>query len=436
MSYFNVGYIPDLIDLIVANLASSKKDLSSCSLVSAAWLPCVRPYLFSTIRVSQTDSALLSEHISKFLAFISSSPFICGYIRGVCFSRDDRPDPGLAMNSQVVSSILSLLPRLHTLRFINMVFDGHAIGILFPMPSHKLRLLEFQLILEDSYTTEDVLDVLGIFSHIGELRLSSRGSLHAGYGAADSIKVFPPAVAHPPYNLVVSKFVVKDHLSSYQPLIERLFRTRTIRTVESLEARVLGNQTPDWDVLVFMTNQMKATLQHLSLDPVLFVAFHDWFYPGYLETFNFICQVIPTLPHLRSFSLQSEVSSDARVFSDIWSLFGSAVSRLPSSTRHVRLMLNPRAQDGQMYGDGHSQVSDIWSRDGLDWEPLRAAFDRFGKLETATFATGAAHVCVDRRRDLEAIQRELPDLDRKGVLQYQFIQRDFSWNPLARMQGR
>ncbi len=428
MSYFNVGYIPDLIDLIVANLASSKKDLSSCSLVSATWLPCVRPYLFSTIRVAQTGSALLSEHISKFLAFISSSPSICGYIREICLSRDDRPDPALTMNSQIVSSILSLLPRLHTLRFVNVVFDGHARGILFPRPSHKLRLLEFQLILIDSYTTEDILDVLGLFSHIDELHLSSRGSLHAGYGTAPSPKIFPRAVAHPPYDLVVSKFVVREHLSSYQPLIERLFRTRTIRAVESLEARVLGNQTPDWDVLVFMTNQTKATLQHLSLDPALFVAFYDWFHPGYLETLNFIRRVIPTLPHLRSFSLQSEVTSDVRVFSDMWSLVGSAVSCLPSSIRHVRLMLNPRAQDEQMYGDDHPQMSEIWSRDGLDWEPLRAAFSRFGRLETATFATGGTRVCVDRGREHEVIQRELPELERKGVLQYQFIQRDFGWH--------
>ncbi len=115
----------------------------------------------------------MSNKIVEFLAFLSGlCPAMRNCIQELRFETNDflveLEEP--VINSQILSFILSSLPRLHSLPFINMLFNGHTLGLPSPHPIHQLRLLEFWFVCSDLYTTEDVLDILGLFSNVDVLR--------------------------------------------------------------------------------------------------------------------------------------------------------------------------------------------------------------------------------------------------------------------------
>ncbi len=163
--------------------------------------------------------------------------------------------------------------------------------------------------------------------------------------------------------------IVGTHLSSYRLHLQRLLQMRTV-TLEGLQAKVLGDQGGDWGALSFLTEEISAHLQSFSFDPALFVNFYEWFFPKYLR---------------------------------------------------VRLIFKPAAAEDAPYEDVRPQIN-VWSGDGFDWSFLRMAFGDLSELETVTFVACSSRFYVGQETEFKAIRKELPGLEARGILRYEFIE--------------
>ncbi len=203
-----VGQIPELVTHIVANLSRSKRGLLSCSRVLSTWYFCVRPYLFTTVCLQGTvwDRKPLYMRITAFLAFIQSTNSIGEYLQELCFRDDQSNDP--YVNSTVLASLSPHLPRLHSIRLLDIAFRGAKVPRPQLEPRRKIHSLEFRFIRSNSHTVQDVLDILGLFSHVDELQLSfnDRQGIHSMHRG--SLTASAPSIP----SLSTWDIVLTDHL--------------------------------------------------------------------------------------------------------------------------------------------------------------------------------------------------------------------------------
>ncbi|PSS03711.1 hypothetical protein PHLCEN_2v3965 [Hermanssonia centrifuga] len=195
--------------------------------------------------------------------------------------------------------------------------------------------------------------------------------------------------------------IVGTHLSSYRLLLQRLLQMRTV-TLEGLQAKVLGDQGGDWGALSFLTEETSAHLQSFSFDPALFVNFYEWFFPKYLRVMAYLFQHVTTLSSLRTFTLQTEIPTTE----------GLVLSRIEPKLA---------AAEDAPYEDVRPQIN-VWSRDGFDWSFLRTAFGDLSELETVTFVACSSRFYVGQETEFKAIRKELPGLEARGILRYEFIE--------------
>ncbi|PSR70789.1 hypothetical protein PHLCEN_2v13332 [Hermanssonia centrifuga] len=109
--------------------------------------------------------------IPAFLAFLKSTSSVGQNIQTLILREGQRKDP--YVNSPVLASLFPHLPCLHSLCLIDIAFRGAETPLPQLEPCHRIRSLSFRFKASESYTVQHVLDILGLFSHLDELRLSS-----------------------------------------------------------------------------------------------------------------------------------------------------------------------------------------------------------------------------------------------------------------------
>ncbi|PSR72768.1 hypothetical protein PHLCEN_2v11367 [Hermanssonia centrifuga] len=378
----NVVHIPELVDHIVANLESSKRSLLACSLVSSTWYLCVRPYLFHTV-------CLQLSKISTFPTFIKSTNSIGQYIQKLCF-RSHRNSSLPYVNSAILAPLLPHLPCLHSLHFLGVgIRSAGEAPVPQPEPRRKIHSLEFHFNSNrwDKYTSQDVLDILGLFSHADELRLS--------YDDTGSVYIIPRGnttvpVPIPGHTLTISILVLKSAIHGYSPLLISLAETRSV-IIECLDVEMFssGMHEKEWEDLGTLTHTYRATIQTLIFKPRA-----DYWVRTPLvlmrRIFFYLHSNLPNLQSLQSFTLYLEIPEGSESTSQkrelkTWTLLSGSLLNLPTSLRHIKLVLLP-----QMISRTDVMPPPpirLWFRDELSWKVIRKALHRLTALETATFAS-------------------------------------------------
>ncbi|PSR78792.1 hypothetical protein PHLCEN_2v7274 [Hermanssonia centrifuga] len=416
----NVVQVPELIIHIVENLASSTRSLLACSLVSSAWYLCVRPYLFATVCLRGQRTPLITR-IPAFLACIKPTNSIGQYIQTLLFREGQRKDP--YVNSTVLASLFPHLPCLHSLYLIDIAFKGAEIPLPHLEPPRKIRSLSFRFKASESYTVQHVLDILGLFSHVDELRLSSDDP--EGDEIIRGSEGNPATSVHVPGQpFTISKFILNPGMHVYNSMLVRLGETRSV-LIEYLDVGIFVRNDLDWEDLGALTRNNRATIQTLIFKPR-----NPWFEPPLIvlrRPFLYMHRNLPNLQSLQSFTLHHEILNQSELhFPKIWALLSASLLELPISLHHIKLVLLPR-----MHPLPEVILSPIklWSRDGLSWEVIRKAFDRLTALETATFINDGKflptpHPRIHHDGVLEKIKAELSQLARSSlVIRYETVER-------------
>ncbi len=170
----------ELIDDIIDSIPS-KRDLSSCTLVSRSWLTRSRRNLFAEVNLKDKG---VQNHFHSFLAFLTASnkdyllgPPISGCIQRVCI-QNCRPlsRPRERIKMDMLRSLLSLLPNLRDLELSKATFSGVT-------PVDPEDWLAFRSIHLDSLsllgvttvseTPSEIIASLCLFSSINVLRIET-----------------------------------------------------------------------------------------------------------------------------------------------------------------------------------------------------------------------------------------------------------------------
>ncbi|PSS03709.1 hypothetical protein PHLCEN_2v3963 [Hermanssonia centrifuga] len=414
-----VGGIPELIDLIISDVVTLrrwnwKKELGSCSLVSPTWLLCARRYLLSTVQLGGKNVAL-SDDIVAFLAFITSH--VCDYVQGISFRMHDKAQYDL--NSQILSPLLASLPRLQSLSFFGIPFNGDTVGVSPPLPSYHIHTLKvhWHFSASRAYTDYALLDILGLFSSVDQLELSSTWS------SSDSLKPYNSPVAILPHSLTtpilhITKLVLKTGSDYYMPLFRPLAQARDVR-LHSLDVTDWQDfKEASWKYLAFLTDD-NATLQSLALDfrdPILLTRLP--------EKLNHLNKILLALQSLRSFSLHVALPMERRT--SVWFELSSTLSALSISIQHIKLQITPIPSNQR---HRLSEFNPPWYLDSPTWRRFRVAFDRLTDLETVTFVSEGRYRSINAEEELQKITMELPALETRGLLRYENIK----WERLDRL---
>ncbi len=330
------------------------------------------------------------------------------------------------MNSTVLASLLPYLPCLHSIRFLDVVFDGAEIPFPHHEPPRKIRSLEFRLTAFKSHMAQGVLDILSLFSHVDDLQLSfddiqGVDSVHGGNHTA--------SVPIPRQPLTISKLVSQwgvpgYRLRGYNPLLVNLAKARSV-LIECLDVEIFGMDEMDWEDLGTLTHDNRTTVQTLIFKPR-----STWFKPPLVvlrRPFLYMHSHLPYLQSLRSLTLHLEIlnkSESESNLSEIWTLLSGSLLNLPTSLRHIKLVLLPQMS---LQPEVMLPPIRLWSRNGLSWEVIRKAFDRLTALETATFVTDGSFLPtpnpgIHRDGVLEKIETEL-QLASNVIIRHETVER-------------
>ncbi|PSR72317.1 hypothetical protein PHLCEN_2v11811 [Hermanssonia centrifuga] len=234
-----------------------------------------------------------------------------------------------------------------------------------------------------------------------------------------------PSFGTIPFDLSISKLELRPHMGSYNLIFHYLVQARTTRGIECLDITVSREDDSTWDDIKCLALNNSATIQHIALDSMLTVHYdYEFFLTGYNLMSNYLKAILPDLLSLQSFTLTVSIpSKDGAIASASWFLLSTALFALPRSVRHVKLVLQPRQalEELPFLNRAHDvrQCIRVWGRSGFDWEQLRMAFNRLSGLETATFVSDSNTFWVDKVQDTKRIKTELPELERRGIIQYE-----------------
>ncbi|KAI0704697.1 hypothetical protein C8Q76DRAFT_752496 [Earliella scabrosa] len=149
----------EITDLIIDHLHDNVGALKSCALVHSSWTPATRLHLFASLSISQRRCAL-----SDFIAFITSADGVVTHIKRLSLSGY----VGMGLND--LSSILRRLPSLRILTLTH-VYISNPLSYDGPHPPAipELSTLQITDVVYDN--GENLLRLLGLFRHVGTVRL-------------------------------------------------------------------------------------------------------------------------------------------------------------------------------------------------------------------------------------------------------------------------
>ena len=192
---------------VMVNASRGKAALNACTLVCRAWKPIATSLLFRHIRYSFTydltllddaigrggavvpdmrwtfwlmDEAMPHKMLEQFHTFVSQNPSIGRSIRGLLlrgYAVDDDTEEEYRVDAGVFTSLLNLLPNLHTLKLMGIALIPASMSpdALFT-PVHPLGsvIVDYGTLEEldfNPYTQADVARLLSCFSDIEELSI-------------------------------------------------------------------------------------------------------------------------------------------------------------------------------------------------------------------------------------------------------------------------
>ncbi|KAI0692824.1 hypothetical protein BC835DRAFT_1355858 [Cytidiella melzeri] len=242
----------ELIDRVLDYLARDAIALRSCSFVCRSWLKQSRHHLFGLLRIRDTQICtslrsrpVLQDRFQAFCTFITTvaSPGFCAKVHTLCLlgneERHERQSPESYISAHMLANILGQLPRvrileLNRVHFTPLSSEPRTAGPL-PIGKMKLDVLSIGRVGLEEHTPDGLFSVLGMFSHLGMLRVSYLETPRHSPSQADLQRL---------ERLQVHRFSLKGH-SSMMPAPSRtmpymlsvLLNSNSVHTLQSVEIK-------------------------------------------------------------------------------------------------------------------------------------------------------------------------------------------------------
>lgn len=327
---------PELIDLAFTNLlpdpysdAPSKADLRACSLVCRAWHEISLPHLFNAISCIFTDgtpnpSGALS--LATFRAALEASPALCACARKLrltaCPPPSNQPDDSGndgRVDVALCAAVLHLLPRLHTVRFENVLLAADPSRTL-PAPRIRPCVQTVEIAnphMQQRMYVEDTLRLVDLFDAIDMLRVQP-GALQR------RCEIYRPGTR------VGAISTCETDFPEVVTIISMLRVGQCLRSLHLDVETTLDDDFNEWEHAEYLLESLGPELTHFGLtirnDDGMYIMSPPGFetaFPlhAHRVTFHFVCpdwhlpsfhKLLRSCPNLDSLVLHFDMSHDPR----------------------------------------------------------------------------------------------------------------------------
>jgi len=397
---------PELTDMVIDYLDGESETLSKTSLVCKSWLFRSRVHLFSSITVTRD--------FSSFAAFLRVNPHIRPYVHGLvlqgrqCDYSDTScsPTPVVTLEPSTLAVILSYLPHLRSLQFHDVSFHGE-----YPPPgstSFKINELVMMNVGSSQDTTNDLLHILGLFSDIRSLHISSVEQM-----VDDEETQLKSDALHVPYFLRVRSLKLEDVPNDIYLRVLR--QTESVNTLRAIDAECVGVE--DIEALAELLQDANSRVEELAIN--MSQCFNTNVYAGQdsdeidvLDS-RAICETlgsgVSACTNLTSLDVAVSLDACAEGFDtyhDAWHCLSGILHSTPSaSVRHIGIELSSE--------ECFAPLQEL----DLNWQPLRDVLKKFSNVEKLTFSNTPGTAWWFSQQEKEIVRLNLPGLHKRGLLQ-------------------
>lgn len=244
---------PELSDMIIDYLHEDDSSLAQTAMVCRAWLFRSRVHLFKRVVVTRdflafAELLLASPHVGPYIQQLVLQGRRCDFA-SVSPNRE-----AVVLEPALLASILLRLPRLRSLQLLEVSFHGAA--TLPYLPSIKLSELVIMNVGSTVDSTDDLLHVLGLFSDIGHLCISSVTQV------VEHDDPFLQGTLHIPRALKVASLKLEDVPTS--TYLRVLRRTESVKTLHTVDADCVDLE--DMEALSELLQQTGPSMEELMVN--------------------------------------------------------------------------------------------------------------------------------------------------------------------------
>lgn len=414
-----VNLLPrELLDEILGNNLG-KKDLSCASLVCPAWRPSAQRYLLSRVSVIGEGG---TQEFEDFRLFLHACPHVRDLVRHLTLRGTRYSKPQISAN--MVAALLSQLSALRTLHLWQVRF-GPSYGSNADQGLYHLE--QLKLSRTGGYDSpESVLQLLGLFSNIGELYV--RDQIHVAFHGLPSRAANPSEFFRFVHDLPIPCHlsVASVHLQDLKDDTEDFWTEvlRHTRTSQTLQSFVHDSQQPSDFIILSPLRLSSIALQlvhgagssvtHMTLGTREDLPFDTLDLLATQYASDAMHGALSSLTSLCSLTLRLHLMQHYRHFptrATAWRVLLTLLSAFAPRNLHA-LELHLHTDGGDFLA--FPCFDAWWCDEAVDLHALEPQVLAFHDLRTIAFRGAHGLSCDERRR----ITQELPELARSGLVRF------------------